>query len=137
MPGTRLSALVGGGRIRAYTPEKEVPRGFNQRVGTVATAFLSGSQPRHREAAAGKARLSGASFSHDVPANRGPALHKVIFTEPIFDADGLLPDGDVLAHAVNKLPLVEVHVDIRADAVTATFPPPEDPFYDNRQVPVI
>ena len=35
-----------------------------------------------------------------------------------------------------KTPLLEVHIDLRAGAVTATFPPPDDPFYDNRQVPV-
>ena len=78
----------------------------------------------------------GGSFGHDVPANRDPALYKVVFNEPIFDGDGLPPDGDVLSHAVNKTPLVEVLVDLRANEVTATFPPPEDPFYGNRQVPV-
>ena len=78
----------------------------------------------------------GASFGHDVPPNRDPALYKVIFTEPVFDGDGLPPDGDVLSHAVNKMPLVEVHVDLGANEVSATFPPPDDPFYDNRQVPV-
>ena len=60
----------------------------------------------------------------------------MIFTEPIFDGDALPPEGDVLSHAVNKTPLVEVLVDLRANEVTATFPPPEDPFYGNRQVPV-
>ena len=78
----------------------------------------------------------GASFGHDVPPNRDPALYKVIFTEPIFDRGGLPPGGDVITHAVNKMPLVEVHIDLRANEVRATFPPPEDPFYDNRQVPV-
>ena len=78
----------------------------------------------------------GASFGHDVPVNRDPALYKVIFTEPIFGGGGLPPDSDLLSHAVNKTPLVEVLVDLRASEVTATFPPPEDPFYNNRQVPV-
>ena len=78
----------------------------------------------------------GASFGHEVPEGRDPALYKVVFTEPIFDGDGLPPDGDVLAHAVNKVPLVEVHVDLAANGAIATYPPPEDPFYDNRQVPV-
>ena len=78
---------------------------------------------------------AGETFSHDVPASRDPALLKVIFTEPVFDGDGLPPGGDVLWHAVNKTPLLEVHIDLRAGAVTATFPPPDDPFYDNRQVP--
>lgn len=78
----------------------------------------------------------GASFGHEVPENRDPALYKVVFTEPIFDGDGLPPDGDVLAHAVNKMPLVEVHVDLAANEVSAVIPPPEEPFYGNRQVPV-
>ena len=78
----------------------------------------------------------GASFGHEVPKIRDPELYKVVFTEPIFDGDGPPPDGDVLSHAVNKMPLVEVHVDLAANEVTVTFPPPEDPFYDNRQVPV-
>lgn len=78
----------------------------------------------------------GETFSHDVPANRDPALFKVIFTEPVFGGDGLRPEGDLLWHAVNKTPLLEVHVDLREGAVTATFAPPSDPFYANRQVPV-
>ena len=120
-----------------------------------ATAKLARSAPGAQEALADRQHLlnyvvptgmyiseipmhlpPGASFGHDVPANRDPALYKVIFTEPIFDADGLPPDGDVLSHAVNKMPLLEVHIDLRAGEVTGTFPPPEDPFYDNRQVPV-
>ena len=78
----------------------------------------------------------GEHFSHDVPANRDPALYKVIFTEPAFGGDGTRPEGNLLWHAVNKTPLLEVHVDLRKGLVVATFPPPTDPFYAGRQVPV-
>ena len=120
-----------------------------------AAAILARSAPGAQEILAGRQHLlnyvvptgmyiseipmrlpPGASFNHDVPANRDPASYKVIFTEPIFDGDGLPPGGDILSHAVNKLPLVEVLVDLHASQVTATLAPPEDPFYDNRQVPV-
>lgn len=77
-----------------------------------------------------------AAFGHSVPIDRDPALYKVVFTEAVFDAGGL-PDGAApLAHAVNKTPLLEVHVDLRTEAVTGTFAPPDTPFYDDRQVPV-
>ena len=46
-----------------------------------------------------------------------------------------LPPGQVFGHTVNKTPLVEVHLDLNAEAVTATFPPLAEPFSDNRQVP--
>lgn len=78
----------------------------------------------------------GAAFGHSVPADADPALYKVVFTEPVFDAEGLPEGGDVVGHAVNKRPLIEVHVDLDEAAVTATFTPPADAFYDGRQVPV-
>ncbi len=78
----------------------------------------------------------GAVFGHTVPSDRDPALYKVIFTEAVFGGEGLPTGGDILWYAVNKMPLVEVHVDLNAKAVTATFPPPVEPFYDNRQVPL-
>ncbi len=78
---------------------------------------------------------AGASFGHAVPEDHDPARWKVIFTEAVFDATGLPPGGDVLWYAVNKAPLAEVHVDLSANAVTQTLPPPDQPFYDNRQVP--
>ena len=56
-PIERVTSLVGGRRVQMYTREQEVPRGFNQGAGIVCTAVLSASQPRHREAVTGKARL--------------------------------------------------------------------------------
>ena len=120
-----------------------------------AVARLAGSAPATRAATSGRGPLlnyvlpagmyvseipmrlpAGASFGHSVPSGRDPALYKVVFTEAVFDAGGR-PEGEgVLAHAVNKIPLLEVHVDLRAGVVSDSFPPPEKPFYGSRQVPV-
>ena len=78
----------------------------------------------------------GATFGHQIPADRDPALNKVIFTQALFGGSGLPPGGDILWHAINKKALLEVHVDLRSGKVTATYPPPEEPFYGSRQVPV-
>ena len=78
----------------------------------------------------------GAAFGHRIPAGRDPALHKVIFTQAQFPGSEPPNDGDVLWHAINKKALLEVHVDLNAGKVTATYPPPTDPFYGDRQVPV-
>ena len=37
---------------------------------------------------------------------------------------------------VHELPLAEVHVDLATGTVSATYPPPADPFYGTRQVPL-
>ena len=78
----------------------------------------------------------GAKFGHRIPADRDPALNKVIFTQAQFARAGLPADGNVLWHAINKKALLEVHVDLDAAKVTATYPPPAEPFYGDRQVPV-
>ena len=78
----------------------------------------------------------GEAFGHTVPPDRDPARYKVIFTRAVFGDEGFRPGGDVLWNAINKVPLVEVHVDLRTRAVTAVFPPPAKPFYNGRQVPV-
>ena len=78
----------------------------------------------------------GEAFGHIVPSDRDPARYKVIFTRAVFSDEGLPAGGDVLWNAINKVPLVEVHVDLRTQAVTAVFPPPAKPFYGGRQVPV-
>ena len=120
-----------------------------------AAATLARAAPEVRAAVSGKAPLlnyvvptemyiseipmylpPGAVFGHAVPPDRDPALYKVIFTQAVFGGEGLPPGGDILWHAVNKKPLVEVHLDLNAEAVTATFSPPVEPFYDNRQVPL-
>ena len=78
----------------------------------------------------------GEGFGHSVPSDRNPALFKVIFTEPVFGGEGVPSGNEILWKAVHKMPLVEAHVDLNTKEVTATFPPPEEPFYGNRQVPL-
>lgn len=78
----------------------------------------------------------GERFGHAVPRDRDFDRYKVVFTQALFGPGGLPAAGDVLAHAVNKRPLVEVRVNLGANAVEATFPPPGLPFYGERQVPV-
>ena len=58
----------------------------------------------------------GEAFGHSVPSDRNPALYKVIFTEAVFGGEGLPAGGDILWNAVNKIPLVEAHVDLRGKA---------------------
>ena len=72
------------------------------------------------------------AFGHAVPLDWDRSTYKVFFTEAILDRVG----ADVLRHAVNKTPLLEVHVDLQAREVVATYPPPAEPFYAGRQVPV-
>ena len=74
----------------------------------------------------------GETFGHAVPADWDRLTYKGVFTEAILDR----ADADVLRHAVNKTALLEVHVDLDAREVIATYPPPADPFYNGRQVPV-
>ncbi len=123
-----------------------------------AVARLAASAPATRAATTGRGPLlnyvlpagmyvseipmrlpPGASFGHSVPSGGDPARYKVVFTEAVFDGGGRggrSESEDVIAHAVNKIPLLEVHVDLRAGVVTNSFPPPEAPFYGSRQVPV-
>ena len=120
-----------------------------------SVAAIAGSAPEVQAALSGKEHLlnyvvptemfiseipmylpPGEEFGHSVPADRNPALYKVIFTEAVFGGDGLPAGGDILWEAVNKVPLVEAHMDLNTREVTATFPPPAEPFYGNRQVPL-
>ena len=78
----------------------------------------------------------GESFGHRVPADRHQARYKIVFTEAVFGDAGGHSGRDIIRRAVNKTPLAEIHVDLGARKVTATFPPPARPFYGNRQVPV-
>ena len=78
----------------------------------------------------------GESFGHSIPSDRDPARYKVIFSRAVFPA-GRLPDGsNVIAHATNKHPLVEVHIDLSMERVDAVFPPPAVSFYPDVQVPL-
>ena len=74
----------------------------------------------------------GETFGHAVPPDWDRTTYKVVFTEAILDRVG----ADVLRHAVNKTALLEVHVDLQAQEVIAAYPPPAEPFYDGRPVPV-
>ena len=79
---------------------------------------------------------AGERFGHAVPHDRDPNRYKVVFTRALFGPGGPPAAGNVLAEALNKRPLVEVHVNLGTDAVEAVHPPPETAFYSNRQVPV-
>ena len=79
----------------------------------------------------------GETFGHSIPADRNPALYKVIFTEAAFGGEGVPAGGDILWNAVNKRPLVEVHVNLNSKAATAALLPPTEPYYGNRQEPLI
>ena len=78
----------------------------------------------------------GETFGHTVPRARDPNRYKVILTEAVFGGEGPREGGDILWHAVHKLPLAEVHVDLATGTVSATYPPPAKPFYGTRQVPL-
>ena len=78
----------------------------------------------------------GETFGHTVPRDADPARWKIVFTQAVFAGDDRPADVDVLGKAVNKHPLVEVHVNLASGTVEATHPPPERAYYDGRQVPV-
>ena len=78
----------------------------------------------------------GESFGHSVPSDRDPTRYKVIFSRAVFPAGGL-PDGaNVISHATNKYPLVEVHINMSVERIEAVFPPPAVSFYPDVQVPL-
>ena len=79
----------------------------------------------------------GARYSHRVPADRNPARYKVVFTQAVFGRRAPLPEpSGILWNAVHKTALWEVYVDLGAGQVVASYPPPEKPFYGDRQVPL-
>ena len=78
----------------------------------------------------------GERFGHSVPGDRDPAHYKVIVTEAVYGEDGLPEGGSILRYAVHKRPLWEAHVDLSTGQVTRSLPPPANPIYGNRQVPL-
>lgn len=77
---------------------------------------------------------TGETFGHSVPLTADPTQWKVILTKAEFGAGH---DGDnILREAVNKLPLVEVHLDLSTWQITNRYAPPKDEFYNGRQVPI-
>ncbi|XWN30081.1 MAG: isoprenylcysteine carboxylmethyltransferase family protein [Devosia sp.] len=78
----------------------------------------------------------GETFGHSVPRDRDPERYKVIFTEATFGAQAL-PDGaSILAYAVNKRPVIEIHIDLGSNRADEIYPPPAHTYYDGHQVPV-
>ncbi|WP_299416933.1 methyltransferase [uncultured Sulfitobacter sp.] len=77
---------------------------------------------------------AGAAFGHSVPRNADPTQWKVILTQAEFGAghDG----ANILREAVNKSPLSEVHIDLSTQQITNRYEPPQDAFYNGRQVPI-
>ena len=78
----------------------------------------------------------GERFGHTVPSDRDPAQYKVIVTEAVFDEAGLPAGESILRHAVHKVSLWEVHVDLSSGQVTRSLPPPVSPMYGSNQVPL-
>lgn len=86
----------------------------------------------------------GEQFGHSVPRDADPNRWKVVFAQAVFamNNDRIDPGtkgSAVIAQAVNKQPIIEVHVNLGTDSngtVEATWQPPETPFYAGRQVPV-
>ena len=76
----------------------------------------------------------GKSFGHSVPSNTDPNQWKVILTRAQFGAGHR--GKNVLSEAVNKFPLIEVHVDLSLNQITHRYDPPEVAFYNGRQVPI-
>lgn len=76
----------------------------------------------------------GKSFGHSVPSNTDPNQWKVILTRAQFGAGHR--GKNVLSEAVNKSPLIEVHVDLSLNQITHRYDPPEVAFYNGRQVPI-
>ena len=59
---------------------------------------------------------------------------KVSFTAAAFNSAGPPEGGVILAHAVNKFPIMEIWIDISKGEVIKIYPAPNVPFYSNRQV---
>lgn len=76
----------------------------------------------------------GEIFGHSVPRDADPDRWKVIVTRAEF---GAAQDGSqILRQAINKSPLIELHIDLSERRIAQRFPPPLQAFYDGMQVPV-
>lgn len=76
----------------------------------------------------------GETFGHSVPRDADPDLWKVIVTRAEFGAG---QDGSqILRQAINKSPLIELHIELSALRIAQRFPPPQQAFYDGMQVPI-
>jgi protein-S-isoprenylcysteine O-methyltransferase Ste14 len=76
----------------------------------------------------------GETFGHSVPRDADPDQWKVIVTRAEFGAG---QDGSqILWQAVNKLPLIEAHIELSAQRIVQRLPPPQEAYYGGMQVPV-
>lgn len=78
----------------------------------------------------------GQIFGHSIPESLNSDRYKVIYTRAEFPIDGLPESENILYHALNKHPLIEVHINLSTEAVEQVFQPPEQNFYPDVQVPV-
>ena len=78
----------------------------------------------------------GQIFGHSIPESLNYDRYKVIYTRAEFPIDGLPETENILYHALNKHPLIEVHINLSTEAVEHVFQPPEQNFYPDVQVPV-
>ena len=137
-------------REGVYLSIVEIPR-----VQLSEIARIARSAPEVREALTGRKNLIayvlptrmyvseipmnlpiGEKFGHRIPPDRDPAHHKVVFTQAVFGSKGPTEPDDILWNAVHKTALWEVHIDLGTEQITASFPPPEQPVYGDRQVPI-
>lgn len=161
---TAIALLIASG-IRSHTIDSlyvlEVPEGVYLSVVELsddelsAAAEIARSSPEVEAAVSGRIHLvnyvvptemyiseipmelpPGETFGHTVPRNRDPYLYKIVFTQAVVAGEEPPPGENILRSAVNKEPLVEVHLDLKAREVVSTFPPPAKPFYGGVQVPV-
>lgn len=71
---------------------------------------------------------------HSVPRDADPDRWKVVVTRAAFGAG---QDGSqILRQAINKSPLIELHIALSAMRIAQRLPPPQEAFYDGMQVPV-
>jgi len=76
----------------------------------------------------------GETFGHSVPRDADPDQWKVIVTRAEFGAG---QDGSqILWQAVNKLPLIEAHIELSAQRIVQRLPPPQEAYYGGMQVPL-
>lgn len=76
----------------------------------------------------------GETFGHSVPRDADPDRWKVIVTRAEFGAG---QDGSqILRQAINKSPLIELHIALSERRIEQRFSPPQEAFYDGMQVPV-
>jgi protein-S-isoprenylcysteine O-methyltransferase Ste14 len=79
---------------------------------------------------------AGARFGHSIPEDYDREKFKVIFTVAEFGGEEPPDAAGILRHAVNKFPLVEVHLDLGTGSLVKSLPPPDMAFYGGRQVPL-